>query len=113
MGCKAIQPSSEKVVYKSDTLIHYLKDSVYIHNFDTVKIFQRGDTVFQYDVKWRIKYKELIKTDTVIKIDSVQIQETKVSNRMNQFQNAFFWLGMILFLVFIVYIIWKLRKIFI
>jgi hypothetical protein len=75
-GCKSIQyVPVEKVVteYKTNT-VH---DSVYLEvlKHDSVVIEKLGDTV--YVNKWHIQYKdrwrEVLKIDTFIKVDSVQV----------------------------------------
>lgn len=42
-----------------------------IHYTDTVRIAERGDTVLMEVVKWRTRYKT--KTDTLIRVDTVQL----------------------------------------
>lgn len=75
-GCKSIQyVPVEKVVteYKTNT-VH---DSVYLQilKHDSVVIEKLGDTVYvnKWHTLYKDKWKEVIKTDTFIKVDSVQI----------------------------------------
>lgn len=46
-------------------------DSIY--NQDSIYVLVKGDTVYQYRYKYLYKYQYLNRTDTMIKIDSVQI----------------------------------------
>ena len=66
-GCRTryVVRTEEKVKteYKTKTV----RDSVYFS--DTVRVFQKGDTVFVEKVKYTQKYKTLI--DTVLRVDTV------------------------------------------
>lgn len=46
-------------------------DSVYQQ--DSVYVLVKGDTIYQYRYKYLYKYQYLNRTDTVIKVDSVQV----------------------------------------
>ena len=46
-------------------------DSIY--NQDSIYVLVKGDTVYQYRYKYLYKYQYLNRTDTMIKIDSVQV----------------------------------------
>lgn len=46
-------------------------DSIYQQ--DSVYVLVKGDTVYQYRYKYLYKYQYLNRTDTVIKVDSVQV----------------------------------------
>ena len=56
----------------TDTLL--LHDSI-VHR-DSITIFAKGDTVIKECIRYRDKYKYIykVKTDTVIKIDSIMVQ---------------------------------------
>lgn len=49
------------------------RDSVYVYFSDTVKIVQKGDTVYQDVVRWRTQTKTLIMHDTVRITDTVRV----------------------------------------
>ncbi len=75
-GCRSIQyVPVEKVVteYKTNT-VH---DSVYLQvlKHDSVVIEKSGDTVYvnKWHTLYKDKWKEIIKTDTIIKTDSIQV----------------------------------------
>lgn len=46
-------------------------DSIY--NQDSIYVLVKGDTIYQYRYKYLYKYQYLNRTDTVIKVDSVQV----------------------------------------
>ena len=46
-------------------------DSIYYQ--DSIYVLIKGDTVYQYKYKYLYKYQFLNRTDTVIKVDSVQV----------------------------------------
>ena len=67
-GCKTIEyvevPKVEKeYISKLDSIYFLEKDSIYIR--------EKGDTVFVD--KWHTRYKEVIRTDTILKSDSIRV----------------------------------------
>ena len=58
------------------------RDSV--HFADTVRIAERGDTVFVEVVKWRTRYKTA--TDTLIRVDTVQLPPQLLAQQAPQRQ---------------------------
>lgn len=56
------------------------RDSV--HYTDTVRIAERGDTVLVEVIKWRTRYKTA--TDTLIKIDTVQLPPQLTAPRIEE-----------------------------
>jgi hypothetical protein len=69
VGCKPC----ENIVYRDVVHENYTQriDSVTVTNTDTVRLFQRGDSVFCEVIKWRVKNKVEIKRDTVTKIVTI------------------------------------------
>lgn len=65
-------------------------DSVYQQ--DSVYVLVKGDTVYQYRYKYLYKYQYLNRTDTVIKIDSVQVPYP-VEKQLSQWQSIKMELG--------------------
>ena len=121
-GCKSIQyvpveTIRTEIIHKTDTFIQkdscVVKDSVFIH--------AKGDTVW-YE-KWHTKYidrwKEVIRTDTLIKNDSIQVPYP-VEKKLSRWQQVKMDVGGIALgvcLVFFILIIIKLflflkRKVF-
>ena len=71
----------------------YLKDSIYIH--------QKGDTIFSE--KFRTKYIERIKNDTVLKNDTIFQEKIKIEikevNRLNWLQKTLIYFGISCFIL--------------
>lgn len=66
---KYVPMETVRTEYKTRDSIRF--DSIY--NRDSIYILIKGDTVYQYKYKYLYKYQYLNRTDTVIKIDSVQV----------------------------------------
>jgi len=105
------------VQYVDRDVVRYVdrivKDSVHIYNTDTVKIQQKGDTVYYTNIKWRIEYRDKIKRDTVSKI--VEITKT-VEKPVEVIKNKFGfldWIGITALLSLFLFIVYKLRRFFI
>ncbi|WP_411336023.1 hypothetical protein [Bacteroides ovatus] len=89
-------------------------DSVYQQ--DSVYVLVKGDTVYQYRYKYLYKYQYLNRTDTVIKIDSVQVPYP-VEKQLSRWQSIKMELGgwafglVIAFILIIIgRIVFKLKK---
>ena len=71
-SCRSVQyvpVESVRIEYKTRDSIRY--DSIYQR--DSIYTLVKGDTVYQYRYKYLYKYQYLNRTDTMIKIDSVQV----------------------------------------
>jgi hypothetical protein len=66
---KYVPVETVRTEYKTRDSIRF--DSIYQQ--DSVYVAVKGDTIYQYRYKYLYKYQYLNRTDTVIKIDSVQI----------------------------------------
>lgn len=76
------------------------KDSVYIH--DSVNVYKNGDTV--YMSKWRTRYVERLKTDTLTRYIEVPVETTVevkkvVESPLKWYQKMQMWLGAIVEIV--------------
>ena len=98
--------------YKTRDSIRF--DSIY--NQDSIYVFVKGDTVYQYRYKSLYKYQYINRADTVIKTDSVQVPYP-VEKRLNRWQSIKMELGgwafglIIAFvLIMIGRIVFKLKK---
>ena len=101
-----------KIEYVHDTRV----DSVFVR--DSVDRWMKGDTVYIY--KEHTGYKYLLKTDTVIKVDSVPVILTNTvetvtvkevkTNYLKWYQEALMWIGGVLLLTIIGYILYKIKK---
>lgn len=67
------------------------RDSVYFA--DTVRIAERGDTVFVEVVKWRTRYKSA--TDTVVRVDTVSIPRELVAPAPAKSWTDKWWAGFV------------------
>lgn len=65
-------------------------DSIY--NQDSIYVLVKGDTIYQYKYKYLYKYQYLNRTDTVIKVDSVQVPYP-VERKLSRWQSIKMELG--------------------
>jgi hypothetical protein len=93
-------------VYRDRVDTSYVKDSVYIR--EQIK----GDTVKVVEYRYRDRYREIWRTDTIIQQDTVSVVHTQVVEKtvakMNSLQSAFFWLGLLAFFLVIGYFAYRL-----
>lgn len=89
-------------------------DSIYQQ--DSVYVLVKGDTIYQYKYKYLYKYQYLNRTDTVIKVDSVQVPYP-VEKQLSRWQSLKMELGgwafglVIAFVLIIIgRIVFKLKK---
>lgn len=71
------------------------RDSIRIDSMyqqDSVYVLVKGDTVYQYKYKYLYKYQYLNRTDTVIKVDSIQVPYP-VERKLSQWQSIKMELG--------------------
>lgn len=72
LSCRSVKyvpVETVKTEYKTHDSIRF--DSIYQR--DSVFLYQNGDTVYQYKYKYLYRYLTINKTDTLIKIDSIQV----------------------------------------
>lgn len=74
--------------YKTRDSIRF--DSIY--NRDSIYVLIKGDTVYQYKYKYLYKYQYLNRTDTVIRIDSIQVPYP-VEKQLSRWQSLKMELG--------------------
>lgn len=77
-------------------------DSIY--NQDSIYVLIKGDTVYQYRYKYLYKYQYLNRTDTVIRIDSVQVPYP-VEKQLSRWQSIKMELGGWAFGIIILFIL--------
>lgn len=114
-GCKTteyveVPVTHTEYVYRDRVDTSYVKDSVYIR--EQIK----GDTVKVVEYRYRDRFREIWRTDTLVRCDTVSVVHTEVVEksvaRMNSLQSAFFWLGMLTFICaigYVAYRIWRWR----
>lgn len=112
-GCRATQD----VKYVDRDVVRYVdrivKDSVHIYNTDTVKIQQKGDTVYYTNIKWRIQYRDKLQRDTFLLTDSIKVYiDKKEIIEKNKF-GILDWIGLTSLMALLIFILYKLRRFFI
>ena len=93
-----------------DTIRIRLKDSVYVEKTDTLKMYQKNDTVYLEKIKWRNQYAIKEVHDTITNINNVtEVKEIPVRKIPKFFSvcTILFWL--LVFLI-IACIYFKLKK---
>lgn len=91
VSCRSIKYVPVETVrteYKTRDSIRF--DSIY--NRDSIYVLIKGDTVYQYKYKYLYKYQYLNRTDTVIRIDSIQVPYL-VEKQLNRWQSLKMELG--------------------
>lgn len=110
-GCKTteyitVPEVHTEYVYRDRVDTSYVKDSVYIREQT------KGDTVKVVEYRYRDRYREIWRTDTIIQQDTISVVHTQVvertTNKMNSLQSAFFWLGLLAFFIVIGYVAYRL-----
>lgn len=92
---------------EKDSVVH--RDSVYVHEW------MAGDTVFVEKVKWKTRWENHLKHDTlyISKTDTVSVKDVvvkEVKKPMGWFAETFMIIGIVASLSLIVFIVWKIRK---
>lgn len=89
-------------------------DSIY--NQDSIYVLVKGDTIYQYRYKYLYKYQYLNRTDTVIKVDSVQVPYP-VEKQLSRWQSIKMELGgwafgviVVIALIIVGWLVYRLRK---
>lgn len=97
-------------VVKKEYVDKVQHDSIYINT--STEISTRNDTVFQTKIQYKYKYKYLKDTicirDTIPKI--VKIKEVEYTNILTNTQKTFYWIGILVTIFGIVYIVFKFKK---
>lgn len=110
-GCKTteyveVPVTHTEYVYRDRVDTSYVKDSVYIREQT------KGDTVKVVEYRYRDRYREIWRTDTLIQQDTISVVHTQVVEKtvakMNSLQSAFFWLGLLAFFIVIGYLAYRL-----
>ena len=110
-SCRTIVPQ-EKIVYHTDTLRQVQRDSIFYHYTDTIREKAHGDTIYIENIKWRTAYREFPRCDTVIRTDSVSTTNNVIVAQMNGFQRTFFWLGWAFVALVVLWVAWKILKLY-
>ena len=121
---RTIIDSTEIEVPITNTKIEYrdrfLYDSIYVH--DSIFTLVKGDTV--YVSKNKETNRLVNKTDTIIKTDTIKVPveitktvtktevQVKETNKLYWWQKSFIYLGLIVFISGILFLIIKIKKFF-
>lgn len=104
-SCKTKYVPVESV--RTEYINKYLKDSIHLYDSIYVDRYMKGDTIFMFKEKYKYLYRDRLKTDTVLNIDSIQIPypviEYKEVNTLSSFQSFQIWCGRILLLILVAY----------
>lgn len=85
---KYVPVETVRTEYKTRDSIRF--DSIY--NRDSIYVLVKGDTVYQYKYKYLYKYQYLNRTDTVLRVDSVQVPYA-VEKQLSRWQSLKMELG--------------------
>lgn len=112
VSCRSVQyvpVENIRTEYKTRDSIRV--DSIY--NQDSIYVFVKGDTVYQYRYKYLYKYQYINRADTVIKTDSVQVPypiEKQLSRRQSIKMELGGWaFGLVIAFVLII-IVWLVYR---
>ena len=109
-GCRSVVYVPTVTVKDSLVYVNHIqKDSIYSYFHDSIYIHQKGDTVFVS--KWHdtVKYRNVLKTDTVNSKYYINKEKTVTVNILTKLQKVMMWLGGILSLLLIIFIVLKIR----
>lgn len=110
-GCKTCEPVVIDRWIDRET-VRVQKDSVYINSTDTVKEYQKGDTIFKDVTRWRVRYREKIKTDT-LRVDSIVTKVVEKPVEVIRLQKDWiWWLGIASMFAGLIYLFNFARKLF-
>ena len=110
-GCRSIVYVPTVTVKDSLVYVdHIQKDSIYSYFHDSIYIHQKGDTVFVS--KWHdtVKYRNVLKTDTVNSKYYINKEKTLTVNVLTKFQKIFAYVTGCLSVILIIVIIRKVRR---
>jgi len=111
-GCRSIQyvpveTVKKEYVSKTDTFVK--RDSVYKR--DSVMVTVKGDTVFvnRWNVTYKDRWRERIKTDTVFRTDSIRVPYP-VEKKLTMWESLKIKAGGFIFVLFVLAIILYLSR---
>lgn len=111
IACKNQQPQVvEKVVINTEYIDHHHYDSIYIDNY--VYVDKGSDTITITKTNTEYRYKTLIDSIEVLKVDSIpyEVRVVEYVDKMNNHQRTMYWLGWIAVLIVALRLFWKIYK---
>lgn len=110
IGCRSVVYVPSVTVKDSLVYVNHIqKDSIYSYFHDSIYIHQKGDTVFVSKFHDTVKYRNVLKTDTVNSKFYINKEKTLTVNVLTRFQKVMMWLGGLLSSLLIVFIVLKIR----
>ena len=119
-GCKSIQyvPVVETQIHHDSIYFTQVQfDSIYIKDSTYQHEFTRNDTVFSETIKWKTKYIEKLRIDTLLqtKFDSIRVPEPypvekKLTAWQQMKQDYGGWAILLLTLLLIFFVIFRLKR---
>ena len=110
-GCRSIVYVPTVTVKDSLVYVNHIqKDSIYSYFHDSIYVHEKGDTVFVSKFRDTVKYRNVLKTDTVNSKFYINKETTVTVNVLTKFQKAMMCLGGILSLSLIIFIVLKVRR---
>lgn len=110
-GCRSIVYVPTVTVKDSLVYVNHIqKDSIYSYFHDSIYIHQKGDTVFVSKFHDTVKYRNVSNKDTVVSKFYINKENTVYINKLTKFQKGLMWLGGLLSLSLIIFIVLKIRK---
>lgn len=111
-GCRSIVYVPTVTVKDSIVYVNHTQtDSIYSYFHDSIYVHEKGDTVFVSKFHDTVKYRNVLKTDTVNSKFYVNKEKTLTVNVLTKFQKVMMWIGGILSLGLIAFIVLKIRGI--
>ena len=111
-GCRSIVYVPTVTVKDSLVYVNHIqKDSIYSYFHDSIYVHEKGDTVFVSKFRDTVKYRNVLKTDTVNSKYYINREKTLTVNVLTKFQKVMMWLGGILSLSLTAFIVLKIRGI--
>jgi hypothetical protein len=110
-SCKTQQPQVvEKIVTNIEYVDRHHYDSIYIDNY--VYVDKGGDTITITKTNVEYRYKTLIDSVEVLKVDSIpyEVQVVEYVARMNNHQRTMYWLGWLAIVIVSLRLFWKVYK---
>lgn len=110
-SCKTQQPTIiEKVVTNIEYIDRHHYDSIYIDNY--VYVDKGADTITITKTNIEYRYKTLIDSVEVLKIDSIpyEVRVVEYVDKMNNHQRTMYWLGWVAILIVGLRLFWKIYK---
>ena len=113
VGCKSRIQYVPVEKSKTEYVNKIQRDSIFRYDSVFVDRYKNGDTIFLSKEKYKYLFIDKLRTDTVLKKDSIQIPypviEYKEINELNWYQKACVWFTSIVLAALAIYLVIKYR----